>query len=118
MFPVVYQRGINEGRLDLCTIIRALSETPAKIFGLYPRKGTISEGSDADLVIFDPNREHTITQATQHSNAPYTLYEGWECLGVPHTVMQSGKIVVQDGEMKGKRGEGRFMPTKIKGREK
>ena len=116
MFPVVYQRGINEERLDLCTIIRALSETPAKIFGLYPRKGTISEGSDADLVIFDPNREHTITQATQHSHAPYTLYEGWECLGIPHTVMQSGKIVVQGGEMKGKRGQGSFMPTKIRGK--
>jgi dihydropyrimidinase len=115
MFPVVYQRGINEGSLDLCTIIRALSETPAKIFGLYPRKGVISEGSDADLVIFDPNREHTITQASQHSNAPYTLYEGWKCLGIPHTIMQSGKIIVQGGEMKGKRGQGRFMPTEIKG---
>lgn len=115
MFPVVYQRGINEGRLDLCTISRAFSETPAKIFGLYPRKGTISEGSDADLVIFDPNREHTITQDTQHSNAPYTLYEGWECLGTPNTVMQSGKIIVQGRELKGKRGQGSFMPTKIKG---
>jgi len=114
MFPVVYQRGINEGRLDLCTTIRALSETPAKIFGLYPQKGTISEGSDADLVILDPKSEHTIRQGTQHSNAPYTLYEGWECLGAPHTVMQSGKIIVQEGEMKGRRGQGRFMPTKIK----
>jgi dihydropyrimidinase len=114
MFPVVYQRGVNEGRVDLCTVSRALTETPAKIFGLYPRKGTIAEGSDADLVIFDPSREHTITQATQHSNAPYTLYEGWECLGAPSTVMQSGKTIVQGGERKGKRGQGKFMRVTIK----
>jgi dihydropyrimidinase len=115
MLPVVYQRGINEGRLNLCTISRALSETPARIFGLYPRKGTISKGSDADLVIFDPGREHTITQTNQHSNAPYTLYEGWKCLGFPHTVMQLGRIIVQGKEMKGKRGQADFMPTKIEG---
>ncbi len=114
MFPVVYQRGINEGRVDLCTVSRAFTETPAKIFGLYPRKGTIAEGSDADLVIFDPSKEHTITQATQHSNAPYTLYEGWECLGAPSIVMQSGKTIVQGGEMKGKRGQGNFMRVTIK----
>ena len=113
ILPVTYQRGVNEGRLDLNTWIRALSEMPAKIFGLYPYKGVLQEGSDADLVIFDPEKRQTITQATQHSNAPYSLYEGFECLGSPTLVMQRGEVIVEGGELKSKRGRGRFLPTKI-----
>jgi dihydropyrimidinase len=111
MFTVTYQRGVNEGRLDLCTLVRAMSATPARIFGLFPRKGILQKGSDADLVLFDPSRKHRITQETQHSNAPYTLYEGLECLGAPEVVMQRGEIVVQDEEMKSKKGRGIFLPT-------
>ena len=81
MLTVSYQKGINEGRVDLCSLIRTLSENPAKIFGLYPKKGALKEGSDADLVIFDPARKHTIKQETQHSNASYTLYEGLSSSG-------------------------------------
>jgi len=114
MFTVTYQRGVNEGRLDLCTLVRAMSETPAKIFGLFPRKGILRKGSDADLVLFDPSKKHRISQNAQHSNAPYTLYEGLECLGAPEMVMQRGKIVVEKGELKSKRGNGNFLPTSIK----
>jgi len=113
LFTVTYQRGVNEGRLDLCTLVRAMSETPARIFGLFPRKGILQKGSDADLVLFDPSRKHRITHETQHSNAPYTLYEGLECLGAPEMVMQRGKIVVEGGELKSKRGTGNFLPTSI-----
>ena len=113
ILPVTYQRGVNEGRLDLNTLIRALSEMPAKIFGLYPQKGVLQEGSDADLVIFDPKKRQTITQATQHSNAPYTLYEGFECLGTPTLVMQQGEVIIENGELKSKRGQGQFLRTKI-----
>ncbi len=114
MFSATYQKGINEGRLDLCTLSRALSETPAKIFGLYPQKGTIAQGSDADLVIFDPTRRHTITQTNQHSNAPYTLYEGWECMGAPDLVIQKGMVIVDGEEFKGEKEKGQFLPVKIK----
>ena len=113
MFTASYQKGINEGRLDLCTLSRALSETPAKIFGLYPQKGTIAQGSDADLVIFDPTRKHTITQTNQHSNAPYTLYEGWECMGAPDLVIQKGSVIVDGQEFKAQKGEAQHLPVKI-----
>lgn len=114
MFTVTHQRGVNEGRLDLCTLVRAMSETPARIFGLFPRKGILQKGSDADLVLFDPSSKRRIRQETQHSNAPYTLYEGLECLGAPEMVMQRGNIVVSGGELKSKKGNGKFLPTLTK----
>jgi len=113
MFAVAYQRGVNEGRWDLIGLVRALSETPARIFGLYPRKGVIQEGSDADLVIFDPAKPYRITQKTQHSNTPYTLYEGFEGFGAPTRVMQRGETVVEGIEVKSTGGRGRFLKTKI-----
>lgn len=113
MLNVTYQKGVNEGRVDICTLIRAMSETPAKIFGLYPQKGILQEGSDADIVIFDPARRHTITQNAQHSNASYTLYEGLECLGNPCLVMQRGEVIVEDLELKSIKGRGKFLQTSI-----
>jgi dihydropyrimidinase len=113
MLTVSYQRGVNEGRLDVCTLVRAMSEMPAKIFGLYPKKGVLKPGSDADLVLFDPSKKCRITQKTQHSNAPYTLYEGFECLGAPQLVMQRGETIVEGEELKSKRGKGAFLPVKI-----
>ena len=113
LFTVTYQRGVNEGRLDLCTLVRALSETPARIFGLYPRKGVLQKGSDADLVVFDPSRKQKINRRTQHSNATYTLYEGFECLGTPAMVMQRGEVVVEGEELRGKSGKGNFLATEI-----
>ena len=117
MFTVTYQRGVNEGRLDLCTLVRALSETPARIFGLFPRKGVLQKGSDADLVVFDPSRKQRITRRAQHSNASYTLYEGFECLGTPTMVMQRGEMVVEGEELRGKSGKGNFLPTSIKSKQ-
>lgn len=116
LFSVTYQRGVNEGRLDLCTLVRAMSETPAKIFGLFPHKGILQKGSDADLVVFDPSRKQRITQKTQHSNASYTLYEGFECLGTPTMVMQRGEVIVDGEALKSKAGRGNFLATKISSR--
>ena len=113
MLTVTYQKGVNEGRLHLCTLISAMSEVPAKIFGIYPQKGALQEGSDADLVIFDPTKVHTITQATQHSNTSYTLYENLDCVGTPSLVMQRGDIIVEGEEFKGKKGQGNFLPVEI-----
>jgi dihydropyrimidinase len=113
MFTVTYQRGVNEGRLDLCTLVRAMSETPARIFGLFPQKGIVQKGSDADLVLFDPSMKQRIAQRTQHSKASYTLYEGFECLGTPTMVMQRGEVVVEGDELRSKAGRGNFLTTSI-----
>ena len=113
MLTVTYDEGVNKKRIKPNKLVQLFSENPAKIFGLYPKKGTIQKGSDADLVIFDPKHAHTIRHENQHSGAPYTLYEGRRCLGKPILTMQRGKILVEGGEMKGKPGEGKFIPTKI-----
>jgi dihydropyrimidinase len=113
MLTITYDEGVNKGRIKLSKLVQLFSENPAKIFGLYPKKGTIQKGSDADLVIFDPNYVHTIQHKTQHSGAPYTLYGGRRCLGKLILSMQRGKILVEDGELKGRPGEGKFLSTKI-----
>ncbi|MGQ9647946.1 MAG: dihydropyrimidinase [Thermodesulfobacteriota bacterium] len=113
MLTVVYDEGVNKKRIKPSRLVQLFSENPAKIFGFYPKKGTIQKGSDADLVIFDPKHVYTIKHENQHSGGPYTLYEGRRCRGKPLLVMQRGRILIEDGEMKGKPGEGKFLPTKI-----
>jgi dihydropyrimidinase len=114
LLSVTFDEGINSGWIGPCQLVRLVSENPAKIFGLYPKKGAIQKGSDADLVLFDPSQIREIRQKTLHSGAPYTLYEGKRCLGTPLLTMQRGKVLVEQGEMKGKPGQGKFLPTKIK----
>ncbi len=114
MLSVTYDEGINSGWIGVCHLVRLLSENPAKIFGLYPKKGVLQKGSDADLVLLDPAQIQTIHQETLHSGAPYTVYEGKRCLGKPVLTMQRGRILVESGEMKGNPGIGEFLPTKIK----
>ncbi len=113
MLTVTYDEGVNKGKIKMSRLVKLFSENPAKIFGLYPKKGVLQKGSDADLVIFDPKLTHTIRNETQHSGAPYTLYEGRRCKGKPVLVMQRGRILVENGEMSGKPGDGMFLPTKI-----
>lgn len=112
MLTVTYDEGVNTGRIGPCKLVQLFSENPAKIFGLYPKKGTLQIGSDADLLVFDPDQIHTILHTTQHSRASYTLYEGRQCLGRPVLTIQRGRILIEDGQMKGKPGEGKFLPTK------
>jgi dihydropyrimidinase len=83
MLTVTYDEGVNKKRIKPSRLVQLFSENPAKIFGLYPEKGAIQKGSDADLVIFDPKVAYTIKHENQHSGAPYTLYEGRRCLGNP-----------------------------------
>ena len=111
LLTITYDEGVNGGRIDPCCLVRALSEGPARIFGLYPKKGAIEEGSDADVVIFDPSKTHTITHATQHSGAPYTVYEGRACLGAPVMSLQRGRVVLEDGELRIPPGQATFLPT-------
>jgi dihydropyrimidinase len=88
-----------------------MCENPARIFGLYPQKGVIHPGSDADLVLFDPNVEESITNASQHSNATYTAYEGMTVRGAPILTMQRGVILVENGETRARAGHGCFLRT-------
>ena len=113
MLTVTYDEGINKGRIKPTQLVKLFSENPAKIFGLYPKKGAIQKGADADLLLFDPKQVHTIQHQTQHSGAPYTLYEGRRCKGKPILVIQRGRILIENGEIKGRPGRGKFLPTKI-----
>jgi dihydropyrimidinase len=114
MLSVTYDEGINSGWIGPCRLVQLLSENPAKIFGLYPRKGSIQRDSDADLVLFDPAEIQAIHQKTLHSGAPYTLYEGKKCLGKPVLSIQRGKVLIENGELKATPGSGKFLPTRIK----
>ena len=111
LLPLVYDGGVNRGRISLVRLVQVLCENPARIFGLYPQKGTIAVGSDADLVIFDPKRDFTIQAENQHSNANYTLYEGRSLLGWPEMTFQRGRRVLWEGEVVVQPGKARFLPT-------
>ena len=111
MLPICYDLAVNHGKLPLPQLIAAMSETPAKIFGLYPQKGAIKIGSDADLVIFDPNKTWTITKANQHSKAGFTLYEGRTVTGAVELTMQRGRVIVENGELRAKKGHAQFLKT-------
>jgi dihydropyrimidinase len=111
LLPLVYDGGVNRGRISLVRMVQVLCENPARIFGLYPRKGTLAVGSDADLVVFDPNRRFTIAAENQHSKAGYTLYEGREVLGWPEMSFQRGQRVLWQGRVVAEAGSGDFLPT-------
>lgn len=111
MLTMVYHAGVNGGKISLPRLAQVMCETPARLFGLYPRKGTLQVGSDADLVIWDPTRTHTLSAASQHSGASYTLYEGREVMGAPILTMQRGRVIVEGGQMVAQPGQARFLPT-------
>ena len=106
---MIHHFGVNEGRISLNRMVELLSTNAAKLFGLYPRKGTIAPGSDADIVIFDPEKKHTISATTHHSKADYNLYEGTTVVGAPEIVMLRGNVLVEDGELVASAGIGRFV---------
>ena len=111
MLTVLYDDGVNGGRLTLPRLVDVLCETPARLFGLYPRKGTLRVGSDADLVIFDPRRPVTLTASTQHSLAGYSLYEGLQVTGAPVLTMQRGRVIAEGGVLAAAPGAARFLRT-------
>ncbi len=106
---LIYNGGVAQGRISLNRFVELTSTAAAKIFGLFPRKGTIAVGSDADIVIFDPNREQTISAATHHMRVDYSAYEGWTIKGVTEIVLSRGKVIVENGEWKGTAGAGQFL---------
>lgn len=110
MLQVVYHDGVNGGRITLPRLVQAMCENPAKIFGLYPQKGVIKEGSDADVVVFDPAIPFTISAENMHGNADFTLFEGKQMTGAPIFSMQRGEVIIEDGQLKRKQGNARFLP--------
>jgi len=109
LLTIMYDRGVNGGRISLPRLTQLLSEAPARIFGLYPRKGSLQVGSDADIVIFDPTVRHVLSGKTQHSKAGYTLYEGRECLGRPWMTLQRGRVVLDRDRLVASPGDGHFI---------
>ena len=106
---LIFNGGVVENRISLNRFVELTSTAAAKMFGLFPRKGTVAVGSDADIVIFDPEREHTISAATHHMNVDYSAYEGRRVRGTVETVLSRGRVVIEGGEFKGKAGDGRFL---------
>jgi dihydropyrimidinase len=106
---MIHHFGVNEGRISLNRMVELLATNPAKLFGLYPRKGTIAAGSDADIVVLNPEKELTISAATSHSKSDYNLYEGTQVVGAPEIVLSRGQILVEDGELHVAPGVGRFV---------
>ncbi|MGZ5475956.1 MAG: dihydropyrimidinase [Thermoanaerobaculia bacterium] len=106
---LVYNGGVAGGRISVNRFVEITSTSPARIFGLFPRKGTIAVGSDADIVIFDPNEEMTISAKTHHMNVDYSCYEGMPVKGVTKSVLSRGRVVIDEGKYTGKPGQGQFL---------
>jgi dihydropyrimidinase len=109
---VLYTHGVRAGRFSINRWVELCCTNPAKLFGMYPRKGTLAPGSDADIVVWDPDASHTISAATHHQRTDYNLYEGMEVTGLPSVVLSRGRVLVQDGQWKGQQGAGRFVRRK------
>ena len=106
---LIYSGGVAAGRFSVNRFVELTSTTPAKLFGLYPRKGTIAVGSDADLVIFDQKRQHTISATTHHMRVDYSMFEGITVTGMPDIVLSRGRVLVQGDQFLGKPGAGSFI---------
>ena len=107
--PVLYTQGVRAGRISLNRWVELCCTNPAKLFGAYPQKGVIAPGSDADIVIWDPEATHTLSVRSSHQNTDYNLFEGMKLTGMPSVVLSRGRVVVHGGEWKGERGAGRFV---------
>jgi dihydropyrimidinase len=106
---LLYSEGVHKGKISLNKYVEVACTNPAKIFGMFPRKGTLAPGSDADIVIFDPNEEHKLSAATHHMNVDYSAYEGWPITGKVKTVVLRGTVAVDNGQCLIEKGYGKFI---------
>ena len=107
---LIFNGGVSEGRIGLNRFVEITATTPAKMFGLYPKKGTIAVGSDADIIILDPEATHVISADTHHMDVDYSAYEGREMKGRVETVLSKGKVIVSDNTYHGEPGDGVYLP--------
>jgi len=112
---LIYHYGVNESKLTLSRFVELTSTSPAKIFGMYPKKGEIAEGSDADLVLWDPQASHIITAKTHHMRVDYSMFEGYEVQGNARTVLSRGEVIVDAGNFLGKPGRGNYLKRTARG---
>jgi dihydropyrimidinase len=110
---LTYHHGVNEGRMSLERFVEVTAERPAKIFGMYPKKGIVAAGSDADILIWDPEAEYTITAATQNMHTDYSIYEGFEVKGNARQVFSRGDLVVEGGKFIGIVGRGKYLHREV-----
>jgi dihydropyrimidinase len=110
---LLYTYGVGQGQLSLNRWVEVCCTAPARIFGLYPRKGTLAPGADADIVIFDPDREVTLSRAVLHERTDYTPYEGLALRGYPVMTVARGRVLVEDGKFVGAKGRGRLLARKL-----
>lgn len=108
--PIVFSEGVSKGRIDPCQFVRITATNPARMFGLYPRKGTIAPGTDADLVVWDPTRKVTLTNALMQHIIDYTPYEGLEVTGWPVATLRRGEVVMHNGKVQAEPGSGQYLP--------
>lgn len=106
---LIFSGGVASGRFSVNRFVELVSTTPAKLFGLYPRKGTIAVGSDADLVVFDPKRKHTISAKTHHMRVDYSMFEGIQVTGMPDMVLSRGELMIEGEKFLGRAGRGQFL---------
>src|SRR5271157_129693 len=112
---LIYHYGVNSGKLSLNRFVELTSTTPARIFGMYPKKGEIAPGSDADLVIWDSNALHTLSAKTHHMRVDYSMFEGFEIKGNARTVISRGEVIVDQGQFLGKPGRGQYLKRAARG---
>ncbi len=108
-------QGVEAGEISLARWVDVTSTTPARLFGLFPRKGLIAPGADADVVLYDPNATHTISVETHHMNVDYSAYEGMKLKGKATTVLSRGQVIVENDEFIGTPGSGRFLKRGLNG---
>ncbi|MHA1960347.1 MAG: dihydropyrimidinase [Candidatus Thorarchaeota archaeon] len=116
MVPLMHTEGVGRHGLSLSQLVALVSTNPAKLFGMYPEKGTIEVGSDADLVVFDPKKKVTIRAENLQTNCDWSPFEGWELEGYPSVTLSRGKVVAKDGRFVGEVGHGRFLKRKSHGK--
>src|SRR5437667_833065 len=112
---LLYHHGVNLGRLSLNRFVELVATTPAKLFGLYPRKGTLAPGSDADIVVWDPQADHVISAKTHHMRVDYSMFEGFAVKGNAKLVMSRGEVIVDNGSCLGRPGRGVFLKRAARG---
>jgi len=111
--PILYSKGVAEGRITVNEFVALTSTNHAKIYGLYPHKGSIGVGFDADIVLWDPNRKETISQSLMHHNSDYTPYEGLAVTGWPVMTILRGSVVCEEGRILGAKTDGRFLKRSL-----
>lgn len=114
---LLFSEGVNKGKISINKYVEITSTNAAKIFGMFPRKGTISVGSDADLIIFNPEEQHVLSASTHHMHVDYSAYEGWEVKGKVKQVLLRGKVAIDNNDCLVEKGYGKFVKrNKVYGR--